>query len=100
MEALAVKGCIGLLFANTPKAIAPWGGRKAVFGTNRLLDDPGVHDRDAVGHRERLVLVMGDVHEGRAELVLEAPLSLLRHRDRHVVGLEVDRAGLAGHPFK
>lgn len=36
VEALAVKGCIGLLFANTPKAIAPWGGRKAVFGTNPI----------------------------------------------------------------
>jgi len=34
VEALAQKGLIGLLFANTPKAIAPWGGDQGVFGTN------------------------------------------------------------------
>ncbi len=34
VEKLAQKGLVGLLFANTPKAIAPWGGKKAVFGTN------------------------------------------------------------------
>jgi (2R)-3-sulfolactate dehydrogenase (NADP+) len=36
VEALAQKGLIGLLFANTPKAIAPWGGDKGVFGTNPI----------------------------------------------------------------
>ncbi len=36
VEKLAQKGLIGLLFANTPKAIAPWGGRDAVFGTNPI----------------------------------------------------------------
>lgn len=36
VEALARKGLIGLLFANTPKAIAPWGGQKGVFGTNPI----------------------------------------------------------------
>jgi len=34
VEALAQKGLIGLLFANTPKAIAPWGGDQGIFGTN------------------------------------------------------------------
>jgi len=34
VEALARQGFLGLLFANTPKAIAPWGGKEAVFGTN------------------------------------------------------------------
>jgi (2R)-3-sulfolactate dehydrogenase (NADP+) len=36
VEALARKGFIGLLFANTPKAIAPWGGDKGLFGTNPI----------------------------------------------------------------
>ena len=35
-EALAGGGLIGLLFANTPKAIAPWGGNQGVFGTNPI----------------------------------------------------------------
>ncbi|MFO1149240.1 MAG: Ldh family oxidoreductase [Alsobacter sp.] len=34
VERLAEAGLVALLFANTPEAIAPWGGRKAVFGTN------------------------------------------------------------------
>ena len=35
-EALARKGLVALLFANTPGAIAPWGGREPVFGTNPI----------------------------------------------------------------
>ena len=34
VERLAEAGLVALLFANTPAAIAPWGGRRAVFGTN------------------------------------------------------------------
>ncbi|MCJ2063358.1 Ldh family oxidoreductase [Methylobacterium sp. J-088] len=36
VEALAEQGCVALLVANTPAAMAPWGGRQAVFGTNPL----------------------------------------------------------------
>jgi len=36
VEALASQGLVALLFANTPEAIAPWGGRRAVFGTNPI----------------------------------------------------------------
>lgn len=36
VERLAEKGLVALLFANTPEAIAPWGGSKAVFGTNPI----------------------------------------------------------------
>lgn len=36
VEALARQGLIGLLFANTPRAIAPWGGNTGVFGTNPI----------------------------------------------------------------
>lgn len=36
VERLAERGLVALAFGNTPKAIAPWGGRQAVFGTNPL----------------------------------------------------------------
>jgi len=36
VERLAEAGLLALLFANTPSAIAPWGGSKAVFGTNPI----------------------------------------------------------------
>ncbi len=36
VERLADNGLIALMFANTPGAIAPWGGSKAVFGTNPI----------------------------------------------------------------
>ena len=36
VERLAGQGLVALFFANTPAAISPWGGSKAVFGTNPL----------------------------------------------------------------
>jgi (2R)-3-sulfolactate dehydrogenase (NADP+) len=36
VEKLAEAGLVALMFANTPAAIAPWGGSKAVFGTNPI----------------------------------------------------------------
>ncbi|MDA0907929.1 MAG: Ldh family oxidoreductase [Proteobacteria bacterium] len=36
VEAAAEQGMIALLFANTPSAMAPWGGRTALFGTNPI----------------------------------------------------------------
>ena len=36
VEQLAAAGLIGLLFGNSPKAIAPWGGKAGVFGTNPI----------------------------------------------------------------
>lgn len=36
VERLAAEGLLALMFANTPGAIAPWGGSKAVFGTNPI----------------------------------------------------------------
>ena len=47
-------------------------------GRAELLHDPVVHDRDAVGHRERLALIMCDVDEGDADLPLD-PLQLDLH---------------------
>jgi (2R)-3-sulfolactate dehydrogenase (NADP+) len=36
VEALAREGLVAIMFANTPKAIAPWGGTQGVFGTNPI----------------------------------------------------------------
>lgn len=36
VEQLAKTGLVALLFANTPAAIAPWGGAVATFGTNPI----------------------------------------------------------------
>ena len=36
VERLAESELIGLMFGNTPKAIPPWGGSKALFGTNPI----------------------------------------------------------------
>jgi (2R)-3-sulfolactate dehydrogenase (NADP+) len=36
VEALAERGLVAILFANTPAAMAPWGGSRAVFGTNPI----------------------------------------------------------------
>jgi (2R)-3-sulfolactate dehydrogenase (NADP+) len=36
VERLAAQGLVAMMFANTPAAIAPWGGATAVFGTNPI----------------------------------------------------------------
>lgn len=36
VERLAEQGIVALFFANTPEAIAPWGGTRALFGTNPI----------------------------------------------------------------
>jgi (2R)-3-sulfolactate dehydrogenase (NADP+) len=36
VEALAEAGLVALMFANSPPAIAPWGGKTALFGTNPI----------------------------------------------------------------
>ena len=36
VEKLAELGLVALLFANTPAAMAPWGGSKPLFGTNPI----------------------------------------------------------------
>jgi (2R)-3-sulfolactate dehydrogenase (NADP+) len=46
VERLARRGMVGLVFGNSPAAIAPWGGSRKVFGTNPIAfaaprpDDP------------------------------------------------------------
>ena len=36
VEKFAEAGLVALMFANTPGAMAPWGGNKALFGTNPI----------------------------------------------------------------
>ncbi len=36
VEKMAAAGLIGIMVANAPKAIAPWGGTKPLFGTNPI----------------------------------------------------------------
>jgi (2R)-3-sulfolactate dehydrogenase (NADP+) len=36
VERLAEKGLLALTVSNTPQAMAPWGGKRAVFGTNPI----------------------------------------------------------------
>jgi (2R)-3-sulfolactate dehydrogenase (NADP+) len=36
VERLAAQGLVGIAFANTPAAIAPWGGTRGIFGTNPI----------------------------------------------------------------
>ena len=36
VERLADAGCVALMFANTPAAMAPWGGASRLFGTNPI----------------------------------------------------------------
>jgi (2R)-3-sulfolactate dehydrogenase (NADP+) len=36
VERLANKGLVALMFVNTPGSMAPWGGSKALFGTNPM----------------------------------------------------------------
>ena len=49
VEILAENGLIGLMFGNTPKAIPPWGGTKALFGTNPIaFSTPRDHEAPLV----------------------------------------------------
>ena len=59
-----------------------------LLGRAELLDPAAVHDRDPVGHRERLLLVVGDVDEGDADLALD---SLQLHL-QPLAELQVERA--------
>ncbi|WP_010140546.1 Ldh family oxidoreductase [Oceanicola sp. S124] len=36
VEALARQGCIAIFMANAPAAMAPWGGRRPIFGTDPI----------------------------------------------------------------
>jgi (2R)-3-sulfolactate dehydrogenase (NADP+) len=48
VERLARAGLAALMFANTPPAIAPWGGRRGLFGTNPIAFAAPVAGREPV----------------------------------------------------
>lgn len=45
VEALAERGLVALAFSNASASIAPWGGKKAIFGTNPLAFATPLRDR-------------------------------------------------------
>jgi (2R)-3-sulfolactate dehydrogenase (NADP+) len=45
VERLAESGLVALMFVNTPGAMAPWGGSKALFGTNPVAFACPLHAR-------------------------------------------------------
>jgi (2R)-3-sulfolactate dehydrogenase (NADP+) len=62
VERLAEQGLVALAFANTPAAIAPWGGSKALFGTNPLaFAAPRASDLPLVIDQSSSVVARGGV---------------------------------------
>jgi len=45
VERLAEAGCVALMFANTPAAMAAWGGARRLFGTNPIAFAAPIADR-------------------------------------------------------
>ena len=71
VERLAEAGLVAMLFANTPAAIAPWGGAAAVFGTNPIafacpLPDARADRRRSLALQGRARQYPGGAPEGRA----------------------------------
>lgn len=48
VERLAEAGLVALTFANTPQAMAAWGGKRGVFGTNPIAFAAPGRDRDPI----------------------------------------------------
>ena len=62
VERLAVEGLIGLAFVNAPAAIAAWGGRKPMFGTNPIaMGTPRRHGTPMVIDQASSVIARGEV---------------------------------------
>jgi len=62
VERLALEGLIGLAFVNTPAAIAAWGGRKPIFGTNPIaMGAPRLHGAPMVLDQSSSVVARGEV---------------------------------------
>jgi (2R)-3-sulfolactate dehydrogenase (NADP+) len=62
VERLAEAGLIGIAYANTPAAIAPWGGDKALFGTNPFaFAAPRVNTAPLVIDQSASVVARGEV---------------------------------------
>lgn len=64
---LAQKGMVALVFSNSPKAIAPWGGKDAVFGTNPIAFAAPRKDQDPLV----IDLSLSKVARGKIKLAFE-----------------------------
>lgn len=60
-ERLAVQGLVALAFGNTPSAMSPWGGQRALFGTNPIAFAAPCSDRPPV----IVDLALSEVARGR-----------------------------------
>ena len=84
VEAIAAAGILGIALGNSPAAIAPWGGRRPLFGTNALaFGFPR-------GQGSPLVVDLSLSVAARGRLVMAA-------RDGETIpeGWALDRAGMA-----
>lgn len=82
VERLAERGLIGLFFANSPKAIAPWNGNQPLFGTN-----PIAFAAPRRGHPP-LVIDTSLSQAARGKIMLAA-----RHQEPIPEGWALDAAG-------
>lgn len=84
VEKLAEQGLIGLLFGNSPQAIAPWGGHVGIFGTNPIAFAAPRRDRPP------LVIDLSLSKIARGKVMVAA-----RNNQKIEEGLALD---VAGHP--
>ncbi len=93
-ERLADAGLVTLMFANTPAAMAPWGGRRALFGTNPIAFAAPV----PAGPPLLVDLALSEVARGKIMAAAEAgkPIPLGWATDRHGQPTTDARAALAG----
>lgn len=61
VERFAARGLVALMFANTPAAMAPWGGKTAVYGTNPIAFAAPLADEEPLV----IDLAMSKVARGR-----------------------------------
>lgn len=61
VERFATRGLVALMFANTPAAMAPWGGKTAVYGTNPIAFAAPLADEEPLV----IDLAMSKVARGR-----------------------------------
>lgn len=81
-ERLADAGLVALLFANTPSAMAPWGGRRGLFGTNPIAFAAPCNDGPPVV----VDLALSEVARGKI-------LAAAQKREAIPAGWAVDRHG-------
>jgi (2R)-3-sulfolactate dehydrogenase (NADP+) len=82
VERLADAGLVALAFANTPRAMAPWGGRRPLYGTNPIAFAAPVRGAPAVV----VDLALSVVARGRV-------LAAARKGEAIPAGWAVDEAG-------